>query len=212
MPQDLPRDAVLAHAELVDRHRTVLADFDDTGAEAARKLLREVPRDGLLGVQEDERVQAVRRGRDGAPLRVLLPDAFYRVQLHVDLLPRAQFGEDDVFVRRSRRCAYEDVRLFALWNPDEVPAFYFVVDVFFAAAFWGAFAGDLQTEDERVAVVWCGVGASRCAEVEEGGVSVEWYESDAVCKHFVVDNRCVVPNVDVLYSDCWNLSYTQTSW
>lgn len=58
---------------------------------------------------------------------MLLSDAFDRMKLHVDLLPRPQLREHDVLVRRPRQVAREDGLLFALWNPHQVAAGDFIV-------------------------------------------------------------------------------------
>ena len=66
---------------------------------------------------------------DWTPLRVLLPDALDRMQLHLDDLAGAQLRKDDVRVRRGGRARSEHRRLFALRLPDEVAALDVLVDI-----------------------------------------------------------------------------------
>lgn len=87
---------------------------------------------------------------------MLLSDAFDRMKLHVDLLPRPQLREHDVLVRRPRQVAREDGLLFALWNPHQVAAGDFIVYIWLCAAFWCPFARYLQPM--RISVSKCGQG------------------------------------------------------
>ena len=77
---------------------------------------------------------------DGTPLRVLLPNALDRMQLHLDDLAGAQLRQDDVWIRRGGRPRSKYRRLLALWLPDEVAAFDVLVDIWGRGALFCALA------------------------------------------------------------------------
>ena len=94
---------------------------------------------GLWEVMEDGRAKE-RVRTDWTPLRVLLPNALDRMQLHLDDLSRTQLREDDVRVRRSGRPRSKHRRLFALRLPNEVTALDVLVDIWGRGALFCALA------------------------------------------------------------------------
>lgn len=70
---------------------------------------------------DDQRGRTVKMGNyvitDGTELGVVFTDAFGSMQLHVDLLSRAQLRKDDIRVRRRWWVRGHDYLLFALGDP-----------------------------------------------------------------------------------------------
>ena len=60
-------------------------------------------------------------------------------------------------------------------------------------------------ENQRIPIVWCRVVAGWRLKLQQVGVNIERDQTKTVCEDFILDNRGVVPNIDVFDRNCWNL-------
>lgn len=89
-------------------------------------------------------------------------------------------------------------------NPQKVTAQHFFMNEFprRALLLWRVFIDftrHVELEDYGILVRR---HAGRIAVLEEGWGGVEWYEPNAMCENFVLNDGGVVPNIDVFYGHC----------